>query len=236
MLFIFMLTGFSPSMSGQNHTAWTSLLKKHVKQDGLVDYIEFQKEIKSLDNYLLDLRNTNPKMLSFHEAKAFWINVYNAFTIKMILDNYPIKSIMDIKYGNNSAWDHPFINISGKNYTLNEIEKNILMGIYKDPMIHFGINCAAKGCPPLRAEAYKGSNVDQQLKQQAIIFLENKSWNRFDGSTWKLSKIFEWYSSDFESDSGSLEAFIQKITKVKTRPIPNIKYLEYNWALNSMQN
>ncbi len=223
-------------LSAQNHSSWTALLKKHVNQNGLVDYPEFKKEIGLLDNYLTDLKNTNPKILSASDEKAFWINVYNAFTIKMILDNYPIKSIMDIKYGNKSAWDHPFIKINNKNYTLNEIEKSLLMEKYDDPMIHFGVNCAAKGCPPLRAEAYIGSRVDQQLKQQGVIFLENKTWNRFEGSIWKLNKIFEWYRSDFESNLGSLEAFIQKLTKVKTDPSPTIKFIEYNWSLNSIHN
>ncbi|MGB4974959.1 MAG: DUF547 domain-containing protein, partial [Cyclobacteriaceae bacterium] len=151
------------------HDAFDKLLKKYVMEDGRVNYKGFIKDSTAFNKYLSTLSNHPPnKTWTANENKAFWINVYNAFTIKLIIDNYPVKSIKDLGgslYKINTAWDIQFIKIGDETYDLNNVEHSKLRRVYNDPRIHFAVVCASKSCPKLINEAYVSSKLDEQLDQ-----------------------------------------------------------------------
>jgi hypothetical protein len=218
-----------------SHQQWDRLLKKHVNAAGLVNYKGFQKDKAELDAYLQNLSNNAPqKNWSANDQKAFWINAYNAYTISLILQNYPVKSIKDIGgkiYKVNTPWDIKFINIGGKKYDLNNIEHGMLRRGFDDPRIHFALVCASISCPRLRNEAYTGAQLNAQLEDAGREFLNDKSKNRISADRAELSKYFSWYKGDF-TKNGSLTDFINKYSQAKINANTKIGSLDYNWNLN----
>lgn len=157
---------------------------------------------------------------------AYWINAYNAFTIKLIVENYPVSSITKLHNGN--PWDVKWIKLSDKSYTLNNIENDILRPQFKDPRIHFALNCAAQSCPPLFNHAWTADNLNQTLDQRAKAFVNNPAYNKISKDAVQISKIFEWYAADF----GNIINFLNQYSKTSISPNASIKYMEYNWDLN----
>ena len=219
-----------------NHDTWDVLLKAYVK-NGHVDYGALYKTSGPLNNYLTLLQSQAPSAdWSSNERLAYWINAYNAFTIQIILDHYPVKSIKDI--GDkvqipliNSTWDIKFINIGGKELSLNDIEHRILRQEFNEPRIHFAIVCASKSCPPLRSEAYSPEKIDEQLEDQAIDFVNDKTNNHTAESHIEISKIFNWFEGDFTKE-GSLIDFLNKYSQTRIDANAAINYLDYDWSLN----
>jgi hypothetical protein len=210
-----------------SHDAWDALLKKHVSNTGKVSYKGLKSDQVKFEAYLKTLSDNAPQASwSKPEAMAYWINAYNAFTIKLILDNYPIASIT--KISNGKPWDDKWIHIGDKVYSLNNIENDILRPQYKDARIHFAVNCAAKSCPTILNKAWTATNLEANLDQQAKKFLANKDFNQIGADKASVSKIFEWYAVDF----GKLPDFLNKYASVKLKPDAKITYNEYNWALN----
>jgi hypothetical protein len=211
-----------------NHSEWTSLLQRHVSISGAVDYSAFKSDAQ-FDAYLLILEGSHPdESWSRNQRMAYWINAYNAFTIKLINENMPIKSIKDIK----DPWDQQFISIEGKRYSLNHIEHEILRPVFGDARIHFAVNCASKSCPPLMNKAYTASSLDSQLEKVTRAFINDARYNTISSDQVRVSPIFDWFSSDFEA-KGSVREFINRYS---TRPISRdtmIKYTEYDWSLNN---
>lgn len=222
-----------------SHNSWTELLKKHVGTDGLVDYKGFIADKEKLQSYL-DLVSKNPPAKSWDENDkiAYWLNAYNAFTVKLIVDNYPVKSIKDLGPANqiifiNTPWDKKFFSIGKKTMTLNNIEHRILRNSFTEPRIHFALNCASMSCPKLRNEAYNGTTLDAQLTEQAVAFLSDTTRNQPNANNSKLSSIFNWYGGDMKKWSNlSLIEYINKYSPVKISENANIDYLKYNWNLN----
>jgi Protein of unknown function, DUF547 len=169
--------------------------------------------------------NTPAANASKQEKMAFWLNAYNALTIKLLLDNYPVKSIKDLDKGN--TWDVSRYALGGKNYSLNEIENKILrpMG---DARIHFGLNCGAKSCPPLHARAFTAAMVETQLDQLTRAFINKTQENQLKGKVLKISNIFNWYASDF----GDVVAFLNKYAALPVYKNAKITYTTYDWSLN----
>jgi hypothetical protein len=221
-----------------SHDQWDKLLKKHVNKAGLVNYKGIQKDKAELTSYLKLLSNNAPqKSWSKNDQKAFWINAYNAFTVDLILQKYPVKSIKDIAgklYKINTPWDIKFITIGGKTYDLNNIEHGILRKQFDDPRIHFALVCASISCPRLRDEAYSGRNLDDQLEDAGQEFLNDKSKNRITTERADLSKYFSWYKGDF-TKNGSLVDFINKYSQTKINSKTKINSLDYNWDLNEQK-
>ena len=148
-----------------SHQVFDNLLSTHVTDTGTVNYMAFKKDQFKLDKYLATLRSNHPsESWTKNERLAYWINAYNAFTIKLILDNMPVKSILDIHDG--KAWDVEWIKLGNKTYSLNYIENKIIRPVFKEPRIHFAVNCAAKSCPPLLNRAYSAKTLDEQLENQ----------------------------------------------------------------------
>ncbi|WP_234423438.1 DUF547 domain-containing protein [Aquimarina spinulae] len=210
-----------------NHQSWNDLLQKHVSATGTVRYIGFKQDYLVLKSYLEALRKNIPaENWSKSDVLAYWINVYNAFTVKLILDNYPIKSIKDIK----EPWDLRFFKLGNKWYTLNDVEHRILrkMG---DPRIHFGINCASISCPPLLNKAFTAQNVDHELEKLTIDFINDTKRNTITPSSVQLSKIFTWFAKDFKTE-GSLIHFLNKYSRITINSNAKKSFKKYNWNLN----
>lgn len=218
-----------------SHDAFDKLLKMYALTDGRVDYNGFIKDSVEFDRYLSTLSSHPPnRSWSANEEKAFWINVYNAFTIKLIIDHYPVKSIKDLGgslYKINTPWDIQFIKIGDETYDLNNVEHQKLRRAYNDPRIHFAIVCASKSCPKLLNEAYVPSKLDEQLDQAARNFLKDTFRNIISTNKVAISSIFKWYSGDF-TKNGTLIDFLNKYSPVKIKADADISYLDYDWDLN----
>jgi hypothetical protein len=210
-----------------SHEKWDQLLRKHVGAEGKVNYKGFLADKADLETYLTALSAGAPqKEWSRREQMAWWINAYNAFTIKLILDNYPVSSITKLHGG--KPWDVKWIDIGGEKYSLNQIENDILRPRYKDARIHFALNCAARSCPPLLNRAWTADNLESLLDRQTRQFVNNPKFNRIEAGQAAVSKIFDWYAADF----GSLPAFINKYSTAPMGEGAGISFQEYDWGLN----
>jgi len=152
------------------HELWDNILRENVKDNGWFDYKNVQSNRTQFDAYLklLNTHHPNPDTWSRNERMAYWFNAYNAYTVQLILDNYPLESIKDVKKGIpfvNGVWDIKFIEIEGNSYTLNNIEHGILRPKFDDPRIHVAVNCASYSCPPLLQEAFMADRLDDQLNR-----------------------------------------------------------------------
>jgi len=220
-----------------SHVLWNQLLHEHVSAKGIVDYKGMIKDSVKLNMYL-KLLSDNPPQQSWtqDEQKAYWINAYNAFTVKLITKYYPVKSIKDIGSSIqipfvNTPWEIKFFKIGGKTFNLDKIEHGILLKQFNDPRIHFAIVCASASCPQLRNEAYDATKLNQQLDSQATRFINDPTRNKITPDKIEISKIFLWYKGYF-THNGSLIDYLNKYSKVKIHPDATISHLDYNWSLN----
>jgi hypothetical protein len=218
----------SPARPLPDHSLWTAELKKYVSADGQVNYTAWIKDQAMLDAYLTQLAGTQPlSNWSTNVQLAYWINVYNAFTVKLILQHYPVESIKDIHQGN--PWDHAWINLGGKTYSLNQIENEFIRQRFRDPRIHFALNCGARSCPPLLNEAYEPAKLDAQLTTRTASFINNTLFNQPNASPARVSLLFEWYKVDFKPD---VISFLNSYSPVPLSATPALEYMVYDWALN----
>ena len=209
-----------------SHAPFDALLQTYVSANGLVNYAGFKKDQVKLETYLQELSENPPQNKSRNEQIAYWINAYNAFTIDLILDNYPTTSILKLDDGN--PWDVKSISIGGKLYSLNEIEKTVLLKVLREPRVHFAVNCAAQSCPPLRNRAWQASSLQRDLEAATKAFINNPKFNTIEKKKAALSKIFEWYANDF----GSVIDFVNQYSTTQLSAKAKISYLEYDWSLN----
>ena len=221
-----------------DHVIWDELLKKHINDDGLVNYKGFMQDSLQLKSYLKLLSKNHPNDANWSndEQLAYWLNAYNAFTIKLILDYYPVKSIKDIAGAIpfiNSSWDLKFIQIENETYDLNNIEHGIIRNQFNEPRIHFALVCAAVSCPPLRNEAYQAEKLEKQLQNQAYRFINDSSKNKITPEQAQLSKIFSWYKGDFTHQKSLLE-YLNLHSEIKLTKDTEINYLDYDWQLNEI--
>ena len=253
LVFQFQMTTAQP---GFDHTIWQQLLQRHVYLvDGgtasRVDYAGMGGDRMLLDSYLTSLAAVSE--LDFYDwptadQLAFLINTYNAWTVDLILTEYPeIESIRDLGSLFRSPWSRRFIPLFGKEVSLDYIEHDLIRGPrgYREPRIHFAVNCASIGCPALGKEAFVGDRLEEQLDQATRLFLMDRSRNRLDGNTLRISEIFDWYREDFEQGwrgTDSVGQFLVQYREALGLPDPEadqlqqaefrIRYLEYDWSLN----
>ena len=214
-----------------NHSTWSGLIKMNISPKGVVNYNAFKKDISKLNKYLRELSETKiTPSWTKNDKIAYWINVYNAFTIKLIVNNYPVKSIKEIE----KPWDQKFFSIDGKSMSLGEVEHNVLRK-FGDPRIHFAINCASASCPRLIQVPYTANNLDELLERQTIEFINDPFYNTITGYTVNVSKLFDWYKRDFKEHSGSVVNFINKYSKVSIGNQKEKGYKPYDWTINSPQ-
>lgn len=209
------------------HELFNDVLSTYVSSAGKVNYKGLKSNSAKLNQYLDKLQN-NPVQKEWSDNKklAYWINAYNAFTIKRILDNYPLKSIMNLDGG--KTWDVKWIKLGDKTYSLNMIEHEIIRPQFNDARIHFAVNCAAKSCPPLFNKAYTEENVDRYLEQRTTAFINNSNYNTINTHSLKLSRIFDWYGEDF----GNLISYLNKFSKTTIAKDAEVEFKEYDWSLN----
>ena len=215
------------------HKTWDDLLKKHISSSGKVNYEGFVKDKDELLKYIKELQSFYKDVSSWGKNKrlAYWINIYNAVTVKLITDNYPLKSIQDLNGG--KAWDLKLIDLGGVSYTLNVIENKIIRPKYNEPRIHFAVNCAAKSCPKIMNRAWTEDNIERYLAKQTKAFVANSTENNISINKVELSKIFDWYKADFGGNNTKLIEFINKYSDVKVNDNATVTFKEYNWELNN---
>lgn len=211
-----------------NHKTWDVLLKKYVDENGFVDYKGFLTSKIELTAYIKYLTENVPnESWGIQEQLAYYINLYNALTVNLILENYPTSSIKDIS----KPWSKIVISLKGNDYSLGDIEHEILRKM-SEPRIHFAINCASYSCPNLLNEAFTASKLEQQLNQVSDSFI-NGNKNETNPTNPKLSKIFKWYKKDFKvNGKHDVIAFINQYSTIKIEADANVEYLVYNWNLN----
>ena len=231
----------SPAEFDHSHSAWTAILSKHV-QTGLVDYAALKSNPSGLRRYLDSLQSVpREEFLTWtnHQQLAFLINLYNAATVKLVVDHYPVGSIKMIGGFLSSPWDLEVVNLFGARITLDELEHEEIRKNYKEPRVHFALVCAAKGCPALRGEAYSAANLDAALDEEAREFLANPDKNRFDvgQGVLHLSPLFKWYAADFEAQAGSILEYVKPLLpgrdgeRFDSGPV-RIQFTDYDWSLN----
>lgn len=245
-----------------DHSIWNGLIKIHVvslnqnqpNQATAVNYNTFKNDLPSLENYLEQISKISRAEFedwTVNEQMAFLLNLYNAATVKMVLSGYPdIKSIRDLGSFFRPVFKKDFISLFGGIVSLDDIEKGMVTGEdnYNDPRAHFALNCASISCPSLRREAFSAERLNAQLNDQMRAFLADRSRNRLEGNTLRVSKIFSWYDDDFESgwqNIESLEEFLSQNADalgltpaqsdaLKIRDI-KIRYFDYDWSLNRLR-
>ena len=220
--FLFAETGYV------DHSAWDTMLQKYVSSDGVVNYEQWKNDETAINDYIDKLSANIPQQSwGENETLAYWMNLYNASTVSLILENYPLKSILDI----GDPWDIVFIKAGDKEYSLNDIEHKIIRKEFNEPRIHFALVCAAKSCPSLLNEAYEADKLDTQLHQQGVKFINDPAKNKVVGETIEISKLFDWYEGDF-TKNGSLIDFLNAFTKTKVQKDVTIGFMDYDWSLN----
>ena len=239
-----------------DHDIWNTLLNEHVnwQQDGhnsTVDYDSFKSDQSKLHSYLdkiAEVEQITFKQWDEPEQLAFLINAYNAWTIQLIISEWPnLESIKDLGSWFKSPWAKPVARLFQQSVSLDHIEHSLIRSEqYSEPRIHFAVNCASVGCPALRPEAYIGDALSKQLDNQTLRFLGDQSRNNINGDVLSISPIFKWYREDFEkgwSGINSRMEFIQKyaqvfaLSNVQQQALRQkklkIRYTEYDWQLNS---
>jgi hypothetical protein len=217
---------------------FADLLAKHTR-DGLVDYASFKAEHPKLKEYLAYLGGINPDELSREDAFAFYINLYNAATIDLVLENYPgIDSIKDIGGFFGNPWKIRFIALKGKKVHLDHVEHEILRPTFKDPRLHFAVNCASLGCPPLHADPFEGERLDTTLDELTRRNMADPAHTRLEGDDLYVSKVFDWFGEDWGEKEDKI-AFVRKyspprqaaeIDRLGSRL--DLKYSHWDWTLN----
>lgn len=240
-----------------DHSAWGTFLERYLITDhdsgvNLVRYSEVDERSRNaLNSYITELEATAVSGLNRNEQMAYWLNMYNAVTVRLILDHYPVESIRDIKISgpvfNRHPWDAQLVTVEGEELSLNDIEHRIIRPIWQDARIHYAVNCAAFGCPNLQPVPFSGESYSEQFDRAAREFINHPRGTRFEGDRLHASSIFDWYESDFrlsQSSEGSLAGVVSHALEyaepelaeqlhgyqaAEYRPRPRY---DYDWSLN----
>lgn len=231
-----------------DHSVWDRLLKAHIKTapDGLnrVDYARFKADgLADLKAYVKRLEATDVSRLAKAEQFAFWANLYNAKTIEIVLERYPVKSIRDISLGGGivatftgGPWKAKVMRVGGHALSLDDVEHEILRKVFKDPRVHYAVNCASVGCPNLLAEAFTGAALERQLEAGAKAYVNHPRGIRVDGGRVYASSIFDWFKVDFGGSAASVLEHVRRYARPELRQqlegLTTIYEYGYDWSLN----
>ena len=233
-----------------DHTAWDTILERYLITDdrsgvNLFAYSLVTSEDKStLETYIRTLEAVAVERLNRDEQMAYWINMYNAVTVAVVLDHMPVKSIRDISLGGGlftrGPWDAAVVTVNETSLTLNDVEHRILRPIWDDPRIHYAVNCASIGCPNLQGEAFTARNLEMQLEHAAREYINHERGVDPDGRTLRLSSIYDWFSEDFgdtrEAILGHIYRYAEADLRERLAPFlagdGRLRY-RYDWALNA---
>lgn len=218
-----------------SHQDWQQFLDNYLIKQGQNTLVRYQAvntaDKTLLKQYIKKLEQVNPLDYSKAEQYAYWVNLYNAVTVDLILDAYPIKSITKLgglfSFG---PWGDDVVIVNGKSLTLNDIEHRILRPIWQDPRTHYAVNCASLGCPNLQPEAFTSDNTEALLEQAASDFVNSDKGVLIGNNKLQLSSIYDWFAVDF----GTEKQLIQHLDQYRTKPVTNTKKIsyDYDWSLN----
>ncbi|GJQ60578.1 MAG: DUF547 domain-containing protein [Candidatus Scalindua sp. AMX11] len=244
MLFLTFMFGLSIHVSASEKTdpvsTFDTVLSRYVSEDGLVDYKGLKKD-DQFEKYIEYLSHTDPDDLPSDKHRlAFWINAYNAFVLQGVLEEYPIKSVLDIGLMPHSFFKQMKFETNTGGINLRVLENEKLREAFREPRIHFAINCASMSCPKLLKDVYVAEKLDQQLEAQTKAFINNKTMNFLDREkgVLYLSQIFKWYEGDFIQNGEKIESYVLRYLNredgefIKSNEVA-IKYIDYDWGLNT---
>ncbi|MEQ1865539.1 MAG: DUF547 domain-containing protein [Micropepsaceae bacterium] len=228
-----------------DHSAWDKILSTNIvaSPDGInrFGYGRVSKaDRQALKAYLAKLQGVKVTALAAFEQRAFWINLYNALTIDVVLDHYPVKTIRDISLGGGffatGPWKKDLVGVEGRRLSLDNIEHDILRKVWRDPRVHYAVNCASISCPNLMAKAFTGANLDQMLTQGAKAYVNHRRGVNVAGGRLRLSNIYDWYRSDFGSNDAEVIAHISSYAEPALKQdlarMKSIAGYDYDWSLN----
>lgn len=236
-------TNNAGSTTHLDHSAWSTFLKKYTVKKNEIVRVKYRAvtpaDKQTLNAYINQLSQQPVTRLNSKEQKAFWINAYNALTIKTVLDAYPVTSIRKIKFGGlfaSGPWDEQLITIEGVKLSLNDIEHRILRPIWKDPRVHYAVNCASIGCPNLQQQAFTHENIDSLLSKGARDYINSSRGVRISGDDITASSIYTWFKEDFGSNDANIIAhwsqYARPALKSALTGKTRINKYQYNWSLN----
>lgn len=223
------------SSASISHTLWQNILDDYLIESGSQTLFQYAKvtdaDKKNLQNYLSTLNSLDPRRFNRAEQYAYWVNMYNALTVNLILENYPLKSITKLgglfSFG---PWGDNIVVINSKKLTLNDIEHRILRPIWQDPRTHYAVNCASLGCPNLQSKVFTAENTQQLLDKAAADFINSMKGAKMHKEGIQLSSIYDWFNSDF----GDNQALFQHLAKYRS-DLNNYSgeiSFDYDWRLN----
>ena len=228
-----------------DHAAWQDILKRYVVASGdgvnRFGYGQVSAADKAaLKTYLAALQRVKVTGLSANEQRAYWINLYNALTIEVVVGRYPVKTIKDISLGGSffasGPWKKELVTVEGRKLSLDNIEHDILRKVWRDPRVHYAVNCASIGCPNLMATAFTVAELDEMLTQGARDYINHPRGVRVSGSKLYLSRIYSWYREDFGATDAELirhlSTYAAPALKKQLGGIETIAGYDYDWSLN----
>ncbi len=229
-----------------DHNSWNRLLTTYIEEEQGLNYFRYSAvtpaDREELEGYLDRLQSVIVTDLNRKQQYAYWINLYNAVTIKVILDNYPVKSIRKISYSllSRGPWKEKLVTVEGMKLSLDDIEHEILRPVFQDNRIHYAVNCASIGCPNLQATAFTADNIENLLDDAARQYINHPRGVTIDGDKLIVSSIFDWYAGDFgDSNREIIEHFIQYAEPDLARELETFRKIsdyEYDWKLNEIQS
>lgn len=240
------LTGYRPrGQSGFDHSAFDRLLKAYVRPDperyNRVDYRGVKTEMAALKAYLAALQAADPVSLSRNEAHAYWINLYNAKTLEVVAEAFPVSSIKKINLGGSflfgsGPWKAKLIRVNGRDLSLDDVEHEIVRALFSDAMSHYGLNCASYSCPNLAAKAFTGANVDALLLENAVDYVNHPRGVAISNGRITASKIYSWYAGDFGGKGQLKSHWLSLASPDKQARIAaaSISGYEYDWSINAL--
>jgi hypothetical protein len=234
-----MSESYAPRPGGPrfDHSAFDRLLRAHVDPDGWVDHRALADDRETLQRYLAAVAESPLDALGRDEKLALLINAYNAATLELILEHFPVASIRDIPAAD--RWQARRWVVGGRTLSLDEIEHQEIRPHFIEPRIHFVLVCAAVGCPPLRPEAYTARTLEQQLEEQTRYVHRHETWAKWDpqSNTLSLTPLYQWYAGDFEQVAGSVTAYAARyLPGLAPEARPTLRWLDYDWSLNDVEN
>ena len=213
------------------HDPWNELTGRYVVDDRWVDFAAWHAndaDRAALDTYIEALATVDVGDFEPAATMAYWLNLYNALTVDLVLENHPVQSIQDL----DDPGGRPIVTIGEKTLSLDDIENRILRIQFRDPRLHFALNCGAAGCPPLAAFAFDADALDAQLEEITARAIRDAEWVDADSSGVVVSKIFEWYAEDFGGEEG-VRDFIANYLGTAPDSLGALDYSDYDWGLNA---
>jgi Protein of unknown function, DUF547 len=241
------LKEFKPAGSGTaDHSAFDAILKQYVSVDpsgyASVNYGALVGQRAKVDGYVATLLAIDPRQLSRNEAHAYWINLYNAKTLAIMLENWPVKTIRDINLGGGGffgkgPWSKKLMTVAGSELSLDDVEHRIIRPIFNTPFSHYALNCASYSCPNLMPRAYTAANLKSQMQESATLYINHPRGVLVKDGEITASKIYSWYADDFGGKSKLKAHWAQFASPELATQIEaaSIGGYDYNWNANVAQ-